>query len=52
MPTLFQKRVYELVKTIPKGKVASYGEVARRLKTSARAIGQAMRKNPFAPQIP
>lgn len=40
-------KVYEIVKKIPRGKVASYGVIARKLKTSARAIGQIMKRNPY-----
>lgn len=38
-------KVYEIVKKIPKGNVVSYGDLARKLKTSARAIGQIMKRN-------
>ena len=44
-PTPFQKRVYSIVKKIPKGKTISYGEIAKQLKTSPRAVGQALKKN-------
>ncbi|MBU1199120.1 MAG: MGMT family protein [Nanoarchaeota archaeon] len=50
--TPFQKRVYKLLKTVPRGKVTTYGVLAKKLKTSPRAIGQAMRTNPFAPKVP
>ncbi len=40
-------RVYNLVKEIPKGRVVSYGVIARKLKTSARAVGQIIKKNPY-----
>lgn len=48
----FQKRVYEIVKRIPKGKTMSYGQIARKLKTSPRAVGQALKKNPSLIKIP
>ncbi len=51
MLTDFQKRVYEEVKKIKKGQVKSYGQLAKKLKTSPRAIGQALKKN-FNPEIP
>jgi len=51
MITDFQKRVYEEVKKIKKGEVKSYGQLAKKLKTSPRAIGQALKKN-FNPEIP
>ena len=51
--TAFQHRVYSAVRQIPRGKVATYGELARYLQCgSAQAVGQALRRNPFAPQVP
>jgi methylated-DNA-[protein]-cysteine S-methyltransferase len=52
MITDFQKRVYECVENVPRGKVVSYAYVARIVKSSPRAVGQALKKNPFAPQVP
>jgi len=43
--TSFQKKVYSVVKKIPKGKTASYKEIAQQLKTSPRAVGQALKRN-------
>lgn len=52
-PTPFARRVYALIQTIPRGRVASYGEVARALGIgSPRAVGQALRRNPDAPRVP
>lgn len=50
----FHRRVYEVARTIPSGTTLSYGEVARRLGApgSARAVGQALGKNPFAIVVP
>jgi O6-methylguanine-DNA--protein-cysteine methyltransferase len=44
-----QHRVYNLVKTVPAGSVTTYGAVAKALnpRSHARAIGQAMRSNPY-----
>ena len=50
--TPFQIKVYEIVKRIPKGKTMTYGEIAIKLKTSPRAIGQALKRNPFPIKIP
>ncbi|GAB9471212.1 hypothetical protein Gpo141_00008434 [Globisporangium polare] len=50
--TLFESRVYELISTIPEGKVSTYGGVAKALDSGPRPVGQALRKNPFAPQVP
>lgn len=42
----FNKRVWELTKKVPKGKVTTYKEIARKLKTKAyRAVGNALNKN-------
>jgi methylated-DNA-[protein]-cysteine S-methyltransferase len=49
----FNEKVYWLCKKIPKGKVSSYGEIARALNTKAfRAVGQALKRNPYAPIVP
>ena len=48
------KRIYEAVKRIPKGKVATYGQVAEMAgdKRMARAVGNALHKNPDPEHIP
>lgn len=50
----FQRRVYEVVRTIPPGSTATYGEIAARIGEpgAARAVGQALGRNPFAPIVP
>jgi methylated-DNA-[protein]-cysteine S-methyltransferase len=49
----FSEKVYELCKQIPKGKVTTYKELSRALNTKAfQAVGQALRKNPYAPIVP
>jgi methylated-DNA-[protein]-cysteine S-methyltransferase len=50
----FHRRVYEVARTIPPGATLSYGEVAARLGSpgAARAVGQALGKNPFAIVVP
>lgn len=51
--TDFERKVYELMKKIPRGKVTTYGLIARKLRTKAyRAVGQACKRNPFAPIVP
>ncbi|MDA3870352.1 MAG: methylated-DNA--[protein]-cysteine S-methyltransferase [Gammaproteobacteria bacterium] len=50
--TSFQKRVWQALRRIPAGQVLSYGELARQLNTSARAIGGACRANPVPLIIP
>ena len=50
----FPRRVYELVRSIGPGRTITYGEVAERLGEpgAARAVGQALGENPFAPVVP
>ncbi len=52
--TKFQLKVWEYLKTIPKGSVKTYKEVAIALKKpkSIRAVANACGKNPYAPKIP
>jgi methylated-DNA-[protein]-cysteine S-methyltransferase len=52
MITEFQKRVYAIVRKVPKGKVTTYKAIAEKLKTSPRAVGQALKVNPYAPIVP
>jgi len=53
MPSRFQSKVYEVCKKIPKGRVSTYKEIAKKLKTKAyRAVGSALNKNPYAPVVP
>lgn len=48
------ERIYEAVKKIPKGKVATYGQVAELAgnKKMARAVGNALHRNPDPESIP
>jgi methylated-DNA-[protein]-cysteine S-methyltransferase len=50
----FHRRVYEMARTIPPGSTLSYGEVASLLGVpgSARAVGQALGRNPFPIIVP
>lgn len=50
----FYDRVYEIVKRIPKGKVASYGQIARLLGNprASRAVGYALHANPYPGVVP
>ena len=52
--TPFEKKVWNYLKTIKKGKVKTYKEVAIAIKRpkSARAVANACAKNPYAPEIP
>jgi methylated-DNA-[protein]-cysteine S-methyltransferase len=49
----FRQKVWALTARIPKGKVTTYGHIARHLGTHAyRAVGMAMNQNPYAPAVP
>ena len=51
--TPFQARVYAALCRVPAGRVTSYRELARAVGcASAQAVGQALRRNPFAPDVP
>ena len=52
--TKFQKKVWNYLKTIRKGTVKTYKQVAIAINRpkSARAVANAVGKNPFAPKIP
>jgi methylated-DNA-[protein]-cysteine S-methyltransferase len=50
----FHQRVYAVARAIPPGQTLTYGELAARLGEpgAARAVGQALGRNPFAPVVP
>jgi len=50
----FHARVYVASRAIPSGQTKTYGEIANELGSpgAARAVGQALGKNPFAPIVP
>ena len=52
--TKFQLKVWKYLKTIPKGTVKTYKQVAIAIKKpkSARAVANACGKNPYPPKIP
>ncbi|RLJ16167.1 cysteine methyltransferase [bacterium endosymbiont of Escarpia laminata] len=50
--TDFQQRVWTELQTIPSGEVRTYGEVAKRLNSSPRAVGNACRANPCPVVVP
>ena len=53
MPSHFEDRVYRLTSQVPQGKVTTYGEIGRALGcNSGRAVGQALKRNPYAPIVP
>ena len=49
----FSEKVYALLRKVPKGKVTTYKALAQAMKTKDyRAVGNAMNKNPYAPEVP
>ena len=50
--SVFQQRVWRLLCDIPYGETRSYGEIARRLESSARAVGGANGSNPVCVIVP
>lgn len=50
----FERRVYEVVRAIPVGAVATYGEIAERIgaPSAVRAVGQALGRNPIPIIVP
>ena len=50
--TPFQKKVWRALQAIPAGRVMTYGTLAGRLGTGARAVGNACRSNPVPLVVP
>lgn len=50
--TPFQRRVWGAIAGIPQGSTLSYGDIARRLSSVPRAVGQACGRNPFPVVVP
>ncbi len=49
----FHQRVWALTARIPRGQVTTYGRIAAALGSrGSRAVGQALNRNPYAPQVP
>jgi methylated-DNA-[protein]-cysteine S-methyltransferase len=56
----FQESILRILAEVPKGKVTTYGDLAKELarrdprwsKNAGRAVGTTMKLNPCAPQIP
>ena len=49
----FNERCYSILQKVPKGSVTTYKAIARALRSKAyRAVGNAMNKNPYAPEVP
>jgi methylated-DNA-[protein]-cysteine S-methyltransferase len=53
MVTAFQEEVYAALRKVPAGKVITYAGLADMVGSKAfRAVGMAMRCNPYAPEVP
>ena len=50
--TPFQQRVWRAIAAIPHGKTLTYGDIARKLNSAPRAVGQACGRNPYPVAIP
>lgn len=51
MKPIYQK-VYDVLMTIPKGKVTTYGAIGKKLKINPRYVGRILHVNPNAPHVP
>jgi methylated-DNA-[protein]-cysteine S-methyltransferase len=52
-PSKFESRVYRALKRVPRGRVITYKGLAGRIGTnSARAVGNALARNPFPIKVP
>ena len=52
MGTKFQRRVWDQLRKVPYGKTTSYGQIAKRLGTSPRAVGGALGRNNLMMSVP
>lgn len=50
--SMHYEKVYAIVRTIPKGKVTTYGAIGKKLSMSPRTIGQALHANPYEGDVP
>ncbi len=52
--TPFQQKVWAALRTIPRGEVRTYTDIAIQIghPSSARAVANACGKNPYAPEVP
>lgn len=44
--------VYDLLLTVPRGKVTTYGAIAKKLGLNPRHVGRILHVNPDAPRVP
>ena len=53
MKSLFSEKVFELTKSIPKGRISTYKIIAERLNSKAyRAVGQVLKSNQYPIKVP
>ena len=52
MGTKFQNRVWNYLQRIPYGRTTTYGDIAKKLRTSPRAVGGALGKNNLMMTVP
>ncbi|EEQ35506.1 putative methylated-DNA--[protein]-cysteine S-methyltransferase [Microsporum canis] len=50
--TPYRRRVYRTLLSVPRGQWTTYATLSAHLSSSARAVGNAMKTNPFAPEVP
>ena len=50
--THFQRRVWERISAIPRGRTLTYGEVATAIRSGPRAVGNACGANPYPIVVP
>ena len=51
--TSFNERCYSLLRKVPLGKITTYKALAKAMNSKGyRAVGNAMNKNPYAPEVP
>ena len=49
----FNEKVWALTARVPAGRVCTYADIARELRTKGyRAVGNALNRNPYAPKVP
>ena len=50
--TEYQKHIWNTLRRCPSGKVWSYGDLAEKVNSGARAVGNACRRNPIPIVVP
>lgn len=51
--TEFDETVYDIVRSVPEGKVVRYGDIAKAIgKKCSRAVGNSLHKNPYFGDVP